>query len=241
MRYRSSAAAMSGSAHQAKGIPCQDKVFVVRDGPVLACALADGAGSRSSSDLGAACITRFVSRLLHERFDELWEMPREALAPWLVRECITALEQVGPPVYELACTLLFFAGHWDGRFLSGHLGDGVQIHLTEAGELRVFSPPENGAYRNETYFITSDDAAAHLRLRRGVWKGAGALLLMSDGMADSLYNYESGTPAPACRTLAGWLREGEEDVITQALLKNMSRTFSRHTSDDMSLLLLTWQ
>lgn len=214
---------------------------MLRGEAVLACALADGAGSRTSSHIGAECVTQCVCEFLCKRFDELWTMAPAAISSLLVRECIAALEQMEPPIYELACTLLFFAGHQDGRFLSGHLGDGVQIYVSGEGEATVFSPPENGEYQNETFFITADDAAAHLRLRRGTWHEAGSLLLMSDGMADSLYQHNSGSPARACVTLAEWLRDGDEAVISQALAENMERIFSRHTLDDMSLVLLSWQ
>ncbi len=241
LEYKCSFASAAGVSHQTQNIPCQDRTCVLRGEAVLACALADGAGSRASSHIGAECVTQCVCEFLSKQFDALWTMPPDAISSLLVRECTAALEQMEPPIYELACTLLFFAGHQDGRFLSGHLGDGVQIYVPDEGAASVFSPPENGEYQNETFFITSDDAAAHLRLRQGVWHGAGSLLLMSDGMADSLYQHNSGIPARACVTLAEWLRDGDEAVISQALAENMERIFSRHTADDMSLVLLSWR
>ena len=64
---------------------------------------------------------------------------------------------------------------------------------------------------------------------------------MSDGTADSLYRYADGTPAAACLTLAAWLRDGEEEIISQALRDNLEGTFANRTSDDMSLILLSWE
>ncbi|MCI8400271.1 MAG: protein phosphatase 2C domain-containing protein [Oscillibacter sp.] len=241
MEYKMSAAAWVGRRHQELGVPCQDCFALERseDARVCCAALADGAGSRTRSELGAACVTRCVSRLLCGEFDALWET--EDLAGYLVRRCVQALALEEPPVYELASTLLFFAGHSDGRWIAGHLGDGVQIHVGDDGALSVFSPPENGAYQNETFFLTAPDAAEHLRLRRGRSEGPGSLLLMSDGMSESLYQYATGTPAPACRKVAQWLRDGDEEAVSQALEQNMKQVFSLRTGDDLSLAAVCWE
>ncbi len=238
MEYKISTAAYTGRRHQAAGLPGQDHAAQARSSSAVCAALADGAGSRICSSLGAACVTEHISRLLSENFDRIWE--REDLADYLVQECVRVLSEQEPPIYELASTLLFFAGHRDGRFLSGNLGDGMQILINE-DDASVFSPPENGEYRNETFFITAADAPAHLRLRRGRLETPGALLLMSDGMAESLYQRGSGTPALACRVMAGWLREGDEDTVSQALADNMRRVFSQHSGDDLSLAAIAWE
>lgn len=239
MEFKMSFASCTGRYHRSAGIPCQDKIHVFRGGNVCCAALADGAGSRENSDVGAECVTDHISRLLCVRFEELLAMENEALARQLIRECLEALEEQEPPIYELASTLLFFAAHRDGRFLAGHLGDGIQI-LVEEGRCSVFSLPENGNFENETFFTTEDRAEEHLRLKRGLLTVPGALLLMSDGMSCSLYQAGTGTPASGCCTIAAWLRDGEEGVISQALENNMERIFSAHSSDDLSLAVVAW-
>lgn len=239
MEYKISRAACTGRHHLAAGLPCQDKTALCRREEAFCAALADGAGSRADSAQGAACVTQCAAELLAGRFEDLWALENAALAGELLRACLRALNGLEPPIRELACTLLFFAAHADGRFLSGHLGDGVQI-LVREDRSSVFSPPENGAYPNETFFITGEDAVQHLRLRRGRLEGPGALLLMSDGMGEALYQRDTGLPAPACRTIARWLREGDEDTISQALEANMRQVFSRHSGDDLSLVAAAW-
>ena len=66
-----SAAAWVGRRHQELGVPCQDCFALERseDARVCCAALADGAGSRTRSELGAACVTRCVSRLLCGEYD----------------------------------------------------------------------------------------------------------------------------------------------------------------------------
>ena len=240
MEYKVSWAVCAGRRHRQEDIPCQDCVTVLREGETVCCALADGAGSRTHSELGAQCVTQAAAQLLAGRFEELWAMETDSLAGAVIEHCVQALSSLEPPIYDLACTLLFCAAQRDGRFLAGHLGDGVMV-LETGRRLSVFSPPENGTYQNETYFITGGDAQQHLRLKRGRWTEPGTLLLMSDGTADSLYRYADGTPAAACLTLAAWLRDGEEEIISQALRDNLEGTFANRTSDDMSLILLSWE
>lgn len=239
MDYKISHVVQTGRHHIASGVPCQDQVRICREEGIVCAALADGAGSRESSHIGAACVTQTVSALACREFDQWWQMEERELAADLVRRCLAELERQTPPIYELASTLLFFAADQEGRFLSGHLGDGVQVRVTGAGS-EVFSPPENGEFENETYFLTEADAVEHLRLRRGKLTESGTLLLMSDGMAESLYQHSTGTPAKACGTIAAWLQEGEEEVISQALRENTERFFSARSMDDLSLVVIGW-
>lgn len=240
MEYKISMAVRTGRYHEIQGVPCQDYVELCKENGVICAALADGAGSRANSDVGAMCVTRHISRLLCQQFEKLWNMDDEPLAQYLTDSCIRELDRLQPPIYEMACTLLFFAGQSDGRFISGHLGDGIQIQVAD-GRASVFSPPENGDYQNETFFITTNDAASRLRLRRGFLVNSGEMLMMSDGMAESLYQRDTGVPASACCRMAAWLRDGDGDVISQALGENMERVFSHHSRDDLSLVILAWK
>ena len=241
MEFKISSAVCTGRYHIEEDTPCQDAVCVRRGEKAVCVALADGAGSRANSDIGATCVTQHTAHLLSQRFDSLWDMERAALARFLVEECLKVLEAQEPPMYEMASTLLFFAAHRDGRFLTGHLGDGVQIQVLEGDEYpMVVSHPENGQYQNETIFLTADDAQEHFRIQKGMLDRPGVFLMMSDGMAESLYLRKTGTPAPACGTIARWLAEGDEEVISQALVDNMKRTFSKHSGDDLSLAAIGW-
>lgn len=240
MDYKASYATCTGRHHSAAGLPCQDKIALVRGMGTLCAALADGAGSRMDSDLGADCVTRCAAGLLAGEFDRLWALGDD-LAGYLTDACIQTLAHLEPPIYEMACTLLFFAGHEDGRYLSGHLGDGLQI-LVKEGETSVFSPPENGEYQNETFFITALDAPEHLRVRRGRLESEGALLLMSDGMGEALYQHSTGRPAPACATIVGWLQEnGDEETISRALESNLREISRGRSGDDLSLAVIAWR
>lgn len=239
MRYRISAASYPGAGHQARGEECQDRFHICRESGVICAALADGAGSRSQSGLGAQLVTETVSRLLCREFRRFWTMDKEELAGELLEACRQELAQQEVPLREMACTLLYFAADQTGCYLAGHLGDGVQV-LVKGGEARLFSPPENGDQPNETVFVTSGGAREHFRIQKGMLPRRGAMLLMSDGAAQSLYQSATQTPAPACASVAQWLKKDDEETISRALEENLRTVLSRHTKDDMSLVIVRW-
>ncbi len=232
-----SRAAVPGALHTPESM--QDQVWVLKTDTVCCAALADGAGSRRSSGHGAAEVTRQTCRTLCEEFDRLWQYPGEKIAQWVHGACLERLQTLDAALYELASTLLFFAAHRDGRFIAGHLGDGVQIWVQNEA-IRVFSAPENGDQLNETWFVTSPDALEHLRIYKGSLSGSGTLLMMSDGTGQSLYQHSTGQPAPACRVMAGWMQDHSEDFVEKILKKNMQAVFSQRSRDDLSLILLAW-
>lgn len=239
VQYKMSSARYAGASHTLRHSPCQDWVVTRRGKEIVSVVLADGAGSKANSQIGAERVAAGVTRLLQRDFQTLWNMSRRERGIFLLESCREFLEQEPFPLDELASTLQFFAGDRSGRYLSGNLGDGLQI-MVEPNRLSVFSPQENGDYKNETFFVTDSDAVDHLRLGEGELPPRGALLLMSDGMAESLYQCETGIPAPACETMAHWLEEGEEKVISQALEENMRQHFSKRSGDDLSLAIITW-
>ena len=240
MNFKLSSAVCTGRRHLEAGLPCQDRVFLCRKEGRVCAALADGAGSRENSHLGAACVTRCTAELLCRDFDRLWGLETWTLGRELTEHCLRELARLEPPIDEMASTLLFFAAGEDGRYLAGHLGDGLQVLVPETGEPRVFSAPENGEYLNETVFLTSTDAAEHLRLYRGTLTAPGALLLMSDGVEGSLLQRSTGVPAPACRILAQWLGREDEETMDQILEENLRQVFAAHTGDDLSLIVAAW-
>ena len=239
MTFKASCAAVTGAAHRQLGTPCQDSVCIRRENNILCAVLADGAGSRCASHLGADCVTDRVCGVLCERFGELSSAQPDTIAQIILQNCLEGLDRLPQPRYDLASTLLFFAADEKGRFLSGHLGDGVQI-LVIGASARVFSAPENGDDPGVTWFVTSPDALEHLRIKKGVLTPGGTMLLMSDGMAAGLYHQTTGDPAPACVTISGWMREESEEVISRALEENMKTLFSRKSTDDLSLAVISW-
>lgn len=213
----------------------------------MACiALADGAGSRQRSEIGAEAVVRASLRMLEAQFDEIYGMcglDKGAAQSHIHQHLMTVLRHVAAMHYcevnDLASTLLFVA-HNRGRFIAGHIGDGVIAKVDGDGSAQTLSHPENGEYANTTVFVTDSSAKIRLRLFHGELDARVAgFVLMSDGCAESLYNKQSGNPAAAVSKLIAWNATLSRNNINSVLRSNLEQSFSKKSSDDCSLALLS--
>lgn len=234
---------VAGRSHDQSNIPCQDFAAGRRRNGVAAIALADGAGSRANSGLGAKIAVDASLRLITSAFDEVAEMvahaPGEARRR-VTREVNAALGLIARRFdvdrQSLASTLLFVARK-EGRFVAGHLGDGVIATVDSQDRPGVLSHPDNGEYANMTYFVTDDDAEERLRLYRGNL-AHGGFILMSDGTAEVLYERSTGTAAPAVCQFVAWTRRFRRPKVEGALRANLAGPLAK-SSDDLSLAVLS--
>lgn len=244
--YRTSCAQFTGRSHTNTGTPCQDYVAARAQNDLACVVLADGAGSKKHSEHGSRTVVKGVTRLLLERFEELWmtsEADPSQISLELVQHCLQALErqaiQLRCELSELASTLLFVA-HSKGRYLAGHLGDGCILHQQEDGQVMVLSHPENGEYANTTFFVTDNTASSRLRLYRGQCGQGSGFVLMSDGTAESLYRRSDKSPATAAvRHILTWSRTKEPAEMRKILSDNLEHAFAMKTTDDCSIGVLS--
>ncbi len=236
MHIKIASSCVRGIAHKALDMPCQDYVASMQEGQRAVIALADGAGSRMFSQIGAQIATQTVCKICMEAFDSLFEMQEEVLAHYLSEKIQNELHNGTYSLSELSCTLLFYAMDKD-RFISGHIGDGMifRIRNTEAD---ILSYPENGAEANQTYFITEEDACKHLRLQKGPVEARTTVLLCSDGSMASLYGMQKKEPASAVAKFAEWLNQEDEHSVSMALYNNMEQFFTENSKDDLSIIML---
>ncbi len=241
---RVACSSVPGRGHDRNGREGQDKVFSLRLGKRTAlAALADGAGSAPFSHIGAEESLRILGRLLKERKDDV-DFTDEVFWRSLVRDVRAELlrfsVQENIDFRALASTLLFVCCAFRRkvvRYCSGHIGDGV-IAISENGQAKVLSHPFNGEYANSTVFLTSGDMEKNLRLALGEAKGNTGFLLMSDGVAHSLYHKKSGTVAPACQKILSWSNQFPSRKVTEILTLNLKTVFRQMTQDDCSMALL---
>lgn len=239
---RCAAASTTGHAHLRAGEPCQDAVARAVTGSTVAVCLADGAGSASASELGAAAATGVVVELLCSQFSAWWSdpgsVPTRMLAPVLA-ELGRVASSAGVPVDQLACTLLFAAATVRGgrvRHLCGNLGDGV-ILQREDDQVRLCLGPENGEFANQTWFVTSRDASAHFRVVAGEVP-LGRLpgwLLATDGAGPSLFGYYTGRVAPASLTVLEDTRTRTRRAAETTISKLLTGVLAARTHDDCSV------
>lgn len=209
-------------------------------------ALADGAGSRPRSQIGAEAVVRAMLKMLCAQFDQIYSMcaagsddARQHIHRRLIETLNREATRHHCDIDALASTLLFVA-HKGDRFLAGHIGDGVIAQVDVAGTPHTLSHPDNGEYANTTVFVTDTLAVDKFRLFHGNSdaKLAG-FVLMSDGCAESLYDKKTGMPAAAITKLLAWNEEHSRKKMEAILAINLEQAFSRKSTDDCSLALLS--
>lgn len=244
-----------GKDHINAGVVCQDNVAALEKNGVHAIALSDGGGSRKYSEVGSACSTVAACRLLAEKFDEYYDRldridaaEEEEAAKLLlslrleildvILEALRAEVTAEKTLRDFGCTLQFAAVK-DGRYLLGHVGDGVIAGLTQRGlarRVQVLSHPENGGAPNVTFFVTDHDAKDHLRLSHGECRQLEGILMMSDGPEEVLYSTE-GMHANTQKLFDNF-RGVSRSEYEKALSAFLTRSVAKHSYDDLSLNLL---
>jgi DNA-binding transcriptional ArsR family regulator len=239
-RWWSAAAAARGRAHEETERPCQDVVGRACARGVAVVALADGAGSAKHAEHGAQVAVETSLDLVVDRFDSLATAPAHEVRRTILG-CVLdrladralALEAEGK---DLGSTLLF-AAVGRGRFLAGHVGDGV-IGVMKDGHSAVLSEPARGEFANETVLLSGMRSATELRLFRGSARGVTGFVLMSDGAAESLHQRRTGRLAAAVDRFFAWLDENPPSDVSRALEQQAHSLLRSRTRDDCSVAVL---
>lgn len=242
---KTACAAVAGRSHLKTQTPCQDYVASRESNEVTCISLADGAGSRARSDVGAQVAVTATLAFVCKNFESLWlnmDKHNAKAAQRLVNRCLDAFRRksarLGCDTNDLACTLLFVA-YSKGRYLAGHLGDGVIASVAPDGQLQTLSAPENGEFANTTVFVTDLKAASRLRLYRGQIEAPTGFAIMSDGSAESLYHKSTGLPAQAIEKMLEWNGTLPARKMKKVLGDNLEQLFASKTGDDCSIGLLS--
>ena len=203
--------------------------------------MADGAGSATFSHYGAQCVVNRATDFICDKFFDLIaqedgrKVTQEILSV-LLRALKAESELRDCELKDLNSTLLI-AAVGDGKFFLAHLGDGVIGYLDEVG-LKVATTPDNGEFSNETVFITSENAAAHMRIYKGELKTISGFVLMSDGTEQSLYNKRNKSLAPAVNRLIHRTTFIDSKILVPQLEEALSTVIAENTQDDCSIAIL---
>lgn len=235
-----------GRGHALDGTRGQDRTGYLSRGGVQALCLADGAGSATHSEHGAEALVHEGCRLLAERFTD-FVASEDGLAVKLdiLQHLRDRLKEIAGSreweLKDLAATFLAVAVSGN-RFVIVHVGDGV-IGYMRNGELRVASAPDNSEFANQTTFVTSEGAAARMRLSRGSLDGVAGFVLMSDGTASSLYSWRTQELAPACAKLIALVgsaptRQVNNPAHEKDLRRLVNTRIRSATKDDCSIGIL---
>ena len=241
--FRIAGASTIGTSHIENEKPCQDKFFSKKINNVATISLADGAGSCSKSDIGAEICTRYIVDFLCNNFDKTFLQSELEVSEEILKGVTKSLQnmsdELNAPLKDLSSTLLFVAVKGN-KFLAGHIGDGLIGSFDESGS-QIFSPPENGEFSNQTFFITMGDAKDHLRIYKGNLNSTLGFILMSDGSYESLFDTQKNELTGANLTFFSWLvdKKNSIETIEKSLEDALINKFTQRTIDDCSIILLS--
>lgn len=185
---------LSGRKHRDKGTPCEDASLSVYQNGVHIICLSDGAGASQyiHADIGSTCVVQTVCDLLSRHFDafffELHEtIVRSVLVAAIQSELALKSRDLAIEGMETMSATMMFCAVKDTRMICGHIGDGVIARVTGSGMQPVFLP-QNGEDTSSTIFVTLPDAQDYLRILRTTIDDTHAIVLMTDGISDMVYD-----------------------------------------------------
>jgi hypothetical protein len=226
---------VAGRTHLARSLPCQDASGWHVYGEWACLAVADGAGSREHSDVGAraavAAVLEWAASLAGEPqlegLRDAFEAARTAL-----QESATL---AGSQADELACTLAV-AVVSDGALLLGQVGDTLAFVRDSQGDTHTIAPPDRAEHINETTFLTSEQWPDTLRLAALNDTSVDSIALATDGLQlKILADVLDSTPyLPFFEDVFAWASSDAGE--TEGLLAFIEQ-LDDQTGDDKSLLL----
>lgn len=252
--WRIAAATALGTSHAKDGTVCQDshacRVFKDHTGrPVAVLVVSDGAGSASRADEGADAACRTIIEAVEVYLangGRITSIDEDLARSWLetVRaEIAFQATETGSVPRDYACTLLAAVVAEDAAaFLQ--IGDGAMVVSDDAEEWSWVHWPQRGEYANTTYFVTDDNAAAHLAFDL-VERRLTEVAAFTDGIEPLVLHYASKTVhAPFFGTMFGPVRALEVEGIDTELSLGLeqylaSPTVCERTDDDKTLILAT--
>ncbi|MEI8198440.1 MAG: PP2C family serine/threonine-protein phosphatase [Eubacteriales bacterium] len=236
---------VSGRKHRDKGNPCEDASLSVNQEGVYVVCLSDGAGGSQyiHADIGSKCVVQTICDLMVHHFDAFFfELHESVIRSVLVAAvqselAIKSQELMLGGMDTLSATMLFCAVK-DTRMICGHIGDGIIARVTGSGMQPVFLP-QNGEDASSTIFMTLPDAQDYLRVVRTTIDDTHAVVLMTDGISDMVFDSTKLLLMPVVARLAELASLSKEESEMQ--MNQTIKSFivdSSPLSDDASIGIL---
>jgi hypothetical protein len=240
---------VKGTSHSASGTPCQDYASC-RDWPekgIFAAVVADGAGSASHAEQGAALACSVALSLIEDYLQEdspLSEFSQDQAEAWtaqIAEKISKEAQAAGLSPRDFACTFLMaVVGETSGFFLQ--VGDGAIVVALEEDYTPVFWP-QSGEYVNATYFVTDQEVIQHLQFKVLV-ESISEVALLSDGLQMLALQFsEKSAYTPFFRPMFAQLAlasVGHAEQLSLPLANFLnSEPVNSRTDDDKTLVLAT--
>jgi serine/threonine protein phosphatase PrpC len=241
-KIKMSCLSLAGRKHSDKGQENEDAVLTLFQNGVHIVCISDGAGGSRYTDaaMGSNSVVRTVTELLTKHFDAFYHDVRENVIRSILvtaiqsELAILANEHGIDGIERMSATMLFCAVK-DSRMLCGHIGDGLIAKITSSGIVPI-TIPQNGENSGSTFFVTFPDAQDYLRLVKTTTDDAHAIVLMTDGLSDMVYDASTYLIRPVVAHLAELADLPEEEKNAQ--LKETVQNFvinPSNISDDASV------
>jgi serine/threonine protein phosphatase PrpC len=253
-RWQVIATSVCGTSHEKMGGPCQDtyRWDMLSEGLFVA-AIADGAGSASLGEVGAAVASYTAVEAICRRIAScvcgkaILQLPvgKEGWRLLLIETLKTAKSALEAEAStrkvnarNLASTLIVVVGTPE-LVAVAQVGDGATVGCDQEGNIIPLTLPQRGEYINETTFLISPDAldTAQVIARRAAITHIAAF---SDGLQMLALTMSDGAPhepffSPLFRFMSSVTDEIDAKAQLEAFLRS-SRVRER-TDDDLTLLL----
>lgn len=187
-----------GRKHSERNEPCEDSVFFLKGSEVSTVAVADGAGSKKYEHAkdGADAVTKAICNFFDAKFDDFFESSNELELRSVVQTiCHKALKERAKELeletIETMASTLLTVSIKGNKLIAVQIGDGLIGRLFH-DELETVTMPQNGEYASSTYFINDPEAYKMVQVRKMFLTGTSHLFLMSDGVADCMFNDFNG-------------------------------------------------
>lgn len=152
-----------------------------------------------------------AARIISERFDELYSSEDGIIEKAILEKSETD-------------SLLFVAVK-ENRYLAGQAGGGLIVRTD--GSCSVLSKP-----------VTEGQGRKKLSIYRGELQEPFGFMLVNGGALPSLYEESAGNLSPACGTFFEWLKEYDEETVSEALADNISKYFLKNTGGDIGVAIM---
>ena len=157
-----------------------------------------------------------AAAVIAERFEEFYSS-EDDIVKRAVLETITENSGSGnSPI---------FVAVKENRYLAGSMGGGLIAVLNDGCSVLSRPEMENGEQEG-------------LRVYRGELQEPFGFMLISDGACMSLYEYGTGNLSPACNTFFEWLKEYDEETVSEALADNINKYFLKEAKGDICVAVM---
>lgn len=240
--WRVLGASVPGTGHLKQDVPCQDASGWYQSADCLAIAVADGAGSVSHADRGAAVAVMSVLAALQRVGETCRHRAPDAedgirIAFRYARYAVVrAARTAGTEPRALASTLaVAFVTPASAAF--GQVGDGI-IAVEGPDGIRSLATPAKEGYVNETTFLTGTDASRALRIESVAPGEVSAVALSTDGLSLLVLDGPA-TGEPYRPFFADTFTFARSDSPSSAAIREFLLTVDDRTGDDKTLVVAT--